>query len=152
MEQHSIISRIESDPVDNGSGDQENDSDEAHYRLSHDVLVTPLKAWLARKPADVGITRDEPTTDEHIPRTIGFGPISRMARRFETANGPREMRQLIDINWATEDELKTLPGIGPKIARRMIEGRPYGKVDDLLRVKGMSGTRLSEIRPLIVLG
>jgi competence protein ComEA len=46
-------------------------------------------------------------------------------------------------------ELGALPGIGPVIARRIIEGRPYRSVDELERVKGIGKKRLEEIRPLV---
>jgi competence protein ComEA len=36
------------------------------------------------------------------------------------------------------------------IARRIIEGRPYGSVDELERVKGIGKKRLEEIRPLVM--
>jgi competence protein ComEA len=45
--------------------------------------------------------------------------------------------------------VEALPGIGPVIAPRIIEGRPYRSVDDLDRVKGMGKKRLEEIRPLV---
>jgi len=57
----------------------------------------------------------------------------------------------IDINTATQAELEALPGVGPAIARRIIEGRPYWSVDDLERVKGIGRKRLDEIRPLIAI-
>jgi Helix-hairpin-helix motif len=148
-----IISRIELQGVDDGTGDQKPDTDEDHYRLTHDVLVTPLRAWLARKAASDWRSHDEFPADGHtVPQPIGREPSSRKARKFEAASGPRAMERPIGINSATEDELKTLPGIGPATARRMIEGRPYGTFDDLLRIKGMSRTRLSEIRPFVALG
>jgi competence protein ComEC len=56
--------------------------------------------------------------------------------------------QLIDINTATEAELESLPGVGPLIARKIIDGRPYGSVDELLQIKGIGIKRLAEIRPL----
>ena len=55
----------------------------------------------------------------------------------------------INVNTATEAELEALPGVGPVIARRIIEGRPYRSVDDLERVKGIGKKRLEEIRPLV---
>jgi competence protein ComEA len=57
--------------------------------------------------------------------------------------------RLINLNKATQAELEALPGIGPAIARRIIEGRPYRSVDELDRVKGISKKRLEEIRPLV---
>jgi len=47
----------------------------------------------------------------------------------------------VNINTATQAELEALPGIGPTIARRIIEGRPYRSVDDLDRVKGIGRKR-----------
>jgi competence protein ComEC len=57
--------------------------------------------------------------------------------------------RLIDINSASQTELESLPGVGPTIARRIIEGRPYRTVDDLQRVKGIGEKRWSEIRPYV---
>ena len=54
-----------------------------------------------------------------------------------------------NVNTATEAELEALPGVGPVIARRIIEGRPYRSVEDLERVKGIGKKRLDEIRPLV---
>jgi hypothetical protein len=38
---------------------------------------------------------------------------------------------------------------GTTIARRIIEGRPYRTVEDLLKVKGIGAKPLAEIRPLV---
>jgi competence ComEA-like helix-hairpin-helix protein len=55
----------------------------------------------------------------------------------------------VNINTATAAELEALPGIGRVIARRIIEGRPYRSVEELVRVKGIGKRRLEEIRPLV---
>lgn len=39
--------------------------------------------------------------------------------------------ELIDINAATEAQLKTLAGIGDAYAKKIIAGRPYAKKDQL---------------------
>jgi DNA uptake protein ComE-like DNA-binding protein len=55
----------------------------------------------------------------------------------------------IDVNTASQVELEALRRIGPVIARRIIEGRPYRSVEELERVKGIGKKRLEEIRPLV---
>lgn len=53
---------------------------------------------------------------------------------------------LININTATSAELDTLPGIGPSMAQRIIEGRPYGKIEDLMRVKGIGQATFDKLK------
>jgi competence protein ComEA len=57
--------------------------------------------------------------------------------------------RLLNVNTATAAEPEALPGIGPVIARRIIEGRPYRSVERLEPVKGIGPKRLEEIRPLV---
>jgi competence ComEA-like helix-hairpin-helix protein len=52
----------------------------------------------------------------------------------------------VDINEASAEELQTLPGIGPKLAERIAANRPYRKVDDLLKVRGIGTNNLERFR------
>ena len=45
--------------------------------------------------------------------------------------------QKVNINTADKNELDKLPGIGPVKAQAIIDGRPYNKVEDLMKVKGI---------------
>jgi competence ComEA-like helix-hairpin-helix protein len=53
----------------------------------------------------------------------------------------------IDINTATEKELKMIPGIGPVMAARIIAARPFRSADDLKKVNGIGDKKYAKIRP-----
>jgi len=53
----------------------------------------------------------------------------------------------IDVNTATEKELRSVPGIGPVMAARIISARPFRSADDLKRVSGIGDKKYALIRP-----
>ena len=53
----------------------------------------------------------------------------------------------LDINTATEKELRLIPGIGPVLAARIIAARPFRSADDLKKVNGIGDKKYAEIRP-----
>lgn len=55
----------------------------------------------------------------------------------------------VNLNTATLAELDTLPGVGPKTAQLIVDSRPYAKVDDLLKVKGIGPATLAKLRELV---
>jgi competence protein ComEA len=57
----------------------------------------------------------------------------------------------ISVNSASATLLDTLPGVGPATAQRIIEGRPYNALEDLLEVKGIGEKTLEKLRPFITL-
>lgn len=80
-----------------------------------------------------------PATGENIPASntvLG-------AESIGSVNG------LIDINSASEKELDTLSGIGPVTAQKIISGRPYASVEDLLSKKIVGSKVFSQIKDKI---
>ena len=80
---------------------------------------------------------------------VARGPTGMARAKPDRSEKPRSGGGRINLNTATAAELEALPGIGPVIARRIIEGRPYRSVEELERVKGIGRRRLEEIRPLV---
>ncbi|MSU60517.1 MAG: hypothetical protein EXS52_01190 [Candidatus Staskawiczbacteria bacterium] len=52
----------------------------------------------------------------------------------------------IDINTASPQQLDELVGVGPALAQRITDGRPYSSLDGLLNVKGIGEKTLQDIK------
>jgi len=62
----------------------------------------------------------------------------------------------VDVNRAREEELMKLPGIGPALARRIVDHRsrhgPFRNIDDLVAVPGIGPVVLERIRDRVRIG
>jgi DNA uptake protein ComE-like DNA-binding protein len=56
----------------------------------------------------------------------------------------------LDINTATKDQLKALPGIGDAYSRKIIDGRPYRTKLDLVHRKIITQAMYEKVRELII--
>lgn len=68
-------------------------------------------------------------------------PTSRMSNRSK-----------IDPNIASMRTLQRLPRVGKATAHAIVQGRPYGSVEDLLKVKGIGPKTLEGMRPMLQIG
>ena len=59
-------------------------------------------------------------------------------------------KEPLDINTASADELKTLPGIGDAYSKKIIDNRPYAKKDQLVSKKIIPQKTYDGIKELII--
>lgn len=86
-----------------------------------------------------------------IPFLAGFSPIL-PTPLVERSVSPQES-DLININTATASELEALPGIGPTLAKRIVEYReqhgPFLSTEDIINVSGIGPGTYERIKDLI---
>jgi len=82
----------------------------------------------------------------YIPFT---GENIRSSTSYSGMGNASAMSDLININTASEQELDSLSGIGPVTAQKIINGRPFQAVEDLLSKKIVSSKVFEQIKDKI---
>lgn len=77
------------------------------------------------------------------------GVSEKIAPTAPSDPAPAVTPALVDVNGATLEELRQLPGIGPKLAERIIAHRPFKTVADLVDVPGIGPVTLKRLEPRI---
>ena len=63
---------------------------------------------------------------------------------------PAPKKATLDLNTASEDELKALPGIGEAYSKKIIENRPYARRDELVKKKVIPQATYDKIKDQIM--
>jgi competence ComEA-like helix-hairpin-helix protein len=119
-------------------------------RLSvHAQESAPFSVFVAEKTSR---SRATPRTNtlSRISATPPLSPSATTVRPTEPKQShAKEKIELgrIDINTATEKELKMIPGVGAVMAARIIGARPFRSADDLKKVNGIGDKKYAKIRP-----
>jgi DNA uptake protein ComE-like DNA-binding protein len=111
----------------------------------------------AQKPAPFSVFVAEKTARPRARPLANTPSWTPAFRPSSTTVGPAEVRKSyakekielgrIDINTATEKELRMIPGVGPVIASRIIAARPFRSADGLKKVNGIGDKKYAKVRP-----
>jgi competence protein ComEA len=69
-----------------------------------------------------------------------------------SAHAAPKLTGLLNLNQATATQLDLLPGVGEKVAQRIITYRdktPFRRVEELVKVKGFGKKRFEKLRPYL---
>src|SRR6266568_4664767 len=80
--------------------------------------------------------------------SLSASPV--LAQAKTDAKTDAKKKEPLDINSASEDELKALPGIGDAYAKKIVDGRPYARKDDLTKKKVVPQATYDKIKDQIV--
>jgi competence ComEA-like helix-hairpin-helix protein len=101
------------------------------------------------------LTAPKPADDEE--NTVEFKYASGIAPTFksEADNLDEEVNglRLINLNTSSEKELCSLPGVGKKLARRIMDFRSehkFHRKEDLMFVKGIGSLKFEKVKNLII--
>jgi competence protein ComEA len=81
--------------------------------------------------------------------SIGLAMVPPMATAQKNAT-QSSISQKVNLNTATVEELQTIPGIGPAMAKRVVEYRSkvgkFTKIEDIINVKGIGEKKFQKMK------
>jgi DNA uptake protein ComE-like DNA-binding protein len=99
-----------------------------------------------------GIWADTKEISEPESETVASSNMSANEAATEppNSNSTNTPRDGLNLNTATQQQLETLPRIGPALASRIINARPIEAVDNLVEIPGISSKVLEGLRHLVI--
>ena len=118
------------------------------------AILQRLRPFVYVKADDEAESTDTDTGKPEM-RVSAYPPAAGDASKTPGKNKVANLKGPINLNRASQAELRQLPGIGPTLSLRIIETRdqrPFAAVEELRRVKGIGVKTLEKLRPLVTVG
>ena len=109
------------------------------HDLETSAMLKRNGAWAESDPDRIAELRAEQREEDR--------KLRELQQQVKSNNSPPSQ---LDLNKATQRDLESIPGIGPALASRIIAGRPYITLDDLISVKGIGKKKLEKIQSYFV--
>jgi DNA uptake protein ComE-like DNA-binding protein len=80
-----------------------------------------------------------------------MSPVASVASAAEKGSAPvAATSEVLDLNTATADQLKALPGIGEAYSKKIVAGRPYKRKDELVQKQVLPQATYDKIKDQII--
>jgi competence protein ComEA len=112
-------------------------------------LVTVGGQPAAQAPAAAGAAAGAAAPAASPKATTATQPAQKAPAQAKPAAKAAVPTGPVNLNTASKEQLEALPGIGPKKAQAIIDGRPYQKTEDIMKVKGIKQKTYDKLKDKI---